>query len=138
MRKQRGVIYILIVLPLHIIFNNQAVRIFERDLADPQGRTFFRGDNEDNRAIVNSTELRMPGSSAAPQPLAMARTAEPARLQLLPAASRRSGRAAAQAAARARALEDEQEQQARQLRLGGGVRWVLPAAAENDILRNCW
>lgn len=103
--------------------------MYERDTSDPERRTFVPG----MKIVVNSTELRMPGTAEAPQPLRMARLSLPA--QLAPVPLRRSARGAARAAATAhqRLLDAQAQQQA-----PARARWVIPAAAENDILRNCW
>ena len=108
----------------------QAVRVYERDSSDPERRTFVPGI----LTVINSTELRMPGTTDAPEPLLLAQLAPPSRLEAKPL--RRSGRSASQAAAAAHAVRMRAE--AAKAAATRQVRWVVPAAAENAILRNCW
>ena len=102
--------------------------MYERDSSDPERRTLVPG----MKIVVNSTELRMPGTAEEPKPLKMVRLSPPAQLAAAPV--RRSARNAARAAARAQQLLEAQAKKHAPAR----ARWVVPSAAENDILRNCW
>ena len=82
-RAQVSLVHIYIIVALHVLSVLQAVRVYERDASDVDRRTFVPG----GLIVINSTELRMPGTLKAPQPLLMARLlAMPGQLQPSPPA----------------------------------------------------